>query len=385
MSIPETSPLTQRGTLTPPPASAGRDADVSVLGMVNVLLHHRTLIIAMSLLLAVPTAVFTLTRPRTYSSISSFMPQSKRPASAAAGLAAQFGLTMPGSEPGQSPAFYAELVRSAEILGPVVDHQYETRTARGPATQTLVELYGAEDLISGPTPALRRDAAIERLKRSLGVSVTKTGLVRVTVTAQDPSLAQQINAHILTRLNQFNLENQRGQAAAERRFVERRLEEVRRDLRDAEDRLQLFLQRNRAYSQSPELTFQQERLAREVSLQQQLHTTLAQSYEQAKIEEVRDTPVITTVERPNFALRPNRRGTVTRTLTALVVGALFGVVLAFFRAFTRGAKPERTTELDEFSMLREAAMDDLRHPWRPVLRMLGRPARSSHRRPEAVQ
>src|SRR3712207_7894583 len=50
-------------------------------------------------------------------------------------------------------------------------------------------------------------------------------------------------------------------------------------------------QRNRDYRNSPELTFQQERLSREVSRVQQLYGRLSEAYEQAKIEEVRDTPV----------------------------------------------------------------------------------------------
>jgi uncharacterized protein involved in exopolysaccharide biosynthesis len=384
--MPDTSHLTQRGTPLAAPAAGdpARDDELSLVGVLNVLLAHRTLILGLSLLFAVPTAILTYLKPRTYSSTASFMPQSRRQVSAVTGLAAQFGLTAPGGDPGQNPAFYAELLKSAEILGPAVDGEYEVRSGRGRIKRSLVDIYKSAYRIDEPTPALQRAAAIAHLGRNLSAGTTKTGLVRVTVTAADASLAQQINVHLLELLNRFNLESRRGQAAAERRFVEKRLQEVRRDLRDAEDRLQVFLQRNRTYSQSPELTFQQERLTREVTLQQGLHTTLAESYEQAKIEEVRDTPLISTVEKPVLPLRPNSRGMLRRTAIALVWGALLGSLLAFLREYTRGAGFEQKAKMAEFSTLRAEAIDDLRHPWRPVLRMLGRPRDSAPRRPEPL-
>src|SRR5207245_3853543 len=110
---------------------------------------------------------------------------------------------------------------------------------------------------------------------------------------------------LLAGLNQFNLSARQSQAAAERRFVEGRLEEARASLRAAEDALQRFLQANRQIANSPQLTFQRDRLDRDVTLQQQLVTGLVQQYEDARIREVRDTPVITVIERPAIAVRPD--------------------------------------------------------------------------------
>src|SRR2546428_650042 len=97
----------------------------------------------------------------------------------------------------------------------------------------------------------------------------------------------------LALVNTFNLERRQSRAAQEKRFVETRRTEARDELQVAEDRLKSFLERNRDYRNSPQLVFDQERLAREVALRQQLLTSLSQAYEQARIDEVRDTPVIT--------------------------------------------------------------------------------------------
>ena len=132
----------------------------------------------------------------------------------------------------------------------------------------------------------------------------KTGVVELEVTAGNPGLAQEINQRLIDLVNEFNLRTRQSQAANERAFTERRLEEVRQELRATEDGLQSFLQRNRDYTNSPALTFQVERLQREVSMRQEVFTTLAQEFQQAKIEEVRDTPVITVVEAPSLRSVP---------------------------------------------------------------------------------
>jgi uncharacterized protein involved in exopolysaccharide biosynthesis len=222
--------------------------------------------------------------------------------------------------------------------------------------------------VSGRTPELRREAVIRRLgDRIQAVAVVKTGVVRVRVTAESASLALEMVRCILDRLNWFNLETRQSQARAERRFMEGRLDEARTELRAAEDRLQGFLQRNREYRNSPELTFQQDRLARDVQVKQQVYTSLAQAYEQARIEEVRDTPVITVVEQPDLPVRPDRRGAARSALVALIAGGMLATLIAFVMTLL---ERERTLNEDEIvavqAELREAA-GELRRPWRLLL------------------
>jgi uncharacterized protein involved in exopolysaccharide biosynthesis len=187
-------------------------------------------------------------------------------------------------------------------------------------------------------------------------------VVRVDVTAPDPIVAQQVDSALLDQLNRFNLESRQTQAGSERRFTEARLGEVREDLRVAEDRLRAFLDQNRNYRSSPNLVFQEGRLTREVSVQQQLYLTLAQAYEQAKIEEVRDTPVITVLARPDVPVRPDARKTVLRGAIGLFLGFLLGVAIALLRAADRGLP--RTAVASDWRAARAAVWADVRRPWR---------------------
>jgi uncharacterized protein involved in exopolysaccharide biosynthesis len=334
--------------------------------MANVVLRHRGPVAMLALLAAVATGVFTLTRPREYESRATFVPQVRQPAGAGSisGLAATLGLSMGSGDPAQSPQFYVDLAASREILGRVADTRFTFPTDSGVVSATPVDLYAARER----RRAYRRDVAIEELRDVVKTRVAATtGVVELTVTVTNPHLARQIANRVLDLINEFNLNRRQSQAAAERRFTEQRLAEVRSDLRAAENRLEAFQQGNRGFD-APTLRLQETRLRRDLSLQQQLFLTLSQAYEQAKIDEVRDTPVVTVIETPETPVRPEPRGTVRKTVLALIGGALLGMALAFAREVTRGGRDDESPEFAEFQALKRATADDIKHPWRPVAR-----------------
>jgi uncharacterized protein involved in exopolysaccharide biosynthesis len=346
--------------------------EVSFLGLANVVLRYRGLVALTALITALIVVSVVLILPRTYTSQSTFMPQAKKNPTGLSGLAAQFGFTLPLTDPGQSPAFYADLATSRTILGQVVETTYRFDRDGKQVEGSLIAFYKSK----GETPERRRDAAIRRLKDEIeATTVQKTGTVELAVTSRQPGLALQINRRVLDLINEFNLRTRQSQAAEERRFTERRLGEVRQDLRAAEDRLQQFLQRNRDLINSPELMFQRDRLQREVAMQQEVFTSLANAVEQAKIEEVRDTPVLTTVQQPEAPVRPDRRGLVVKAILALLGGSMLGGILALWRAYTTNALRTGSVEAVEFQRLRREAAKDLLHPWRALGR-LWRTARS---------
>lgn len=335
--------------------------ELSVVGALNEILRQRLLIAACGIatFLLVVLVVFII--PRKFSASSSFIPQSRRAASSLAGIAAQFGVPMAGADPGQSPAFYADLIKTREILGPVVDARYWAPVLNARDSVTLVQVLGK----GANGPVLQREAAIRKIREDVAADVAlKTGTVILVVNAGDPDLAVQVNRKILDRVNAFNLEKRQTQAATERRFVERRLDEVRQELRAAEDRLQAFMQGNRDYRNSPSLSFEHDRIERDVSMRQQLYTSLGQSYEQAKIDEIRDSPLITIIEEPVRPVFPNPRGLIGKALMALAAGLLLGLCIAFARYAVHQGRAGSSEELSQLRRLMSETVDGVLRPWR---------------------
>ena len=342
---------------TPPPPLVG---DATIFSALNGLLRQRGLVLGCAVLLGAAGGLWAISRERVYTSVSSFMPEGRQ---SAGGLAAQLGLALPGAGGPESPQFYVDLLRSRELLGSAVTTAFTVPGSARPVT--LVDLYE----VDGATPALRRDAAIDRLDADLDLSSSpRTNVVNVRVSASSPVLAQQLNRRLLDLLGEFNLRRRQSRASEERRFAEERLATVKAELRVTEDRLQTFLQSNRDYQNSPSLVFSYERLQANVVLLRQVVMTLQQSAEQAKIEEVRDTPTITLVESSSVPVRPDSRGTVKFALIGAVFGTFLGIGIAFVRETLSRPSVRATSDYEEFVRLRREALSDLLHPWRALRR-----------------
>jgi uncharacterized protein involved in exopolysaccharide biosynthesis len=356
-----------------PQPGATEVPDVSLLALVNVILRHRTLVLVITAATTLVTVGVIWGRPRVFRTTATFMELSRAPNVGASGLAAQLGLTVAGLGGSQSPQFYVDLLASRAILGPLVDRRYHVHTPSGDREATLVEVYRPP----GKTPALRRDAAIDQLGRAITTSVAATtGVITLNVDDPSPDLARQIAADALELVNTFNLERRQTQAGAELRFTEQRLAETRAELSAAEVRLENFLDQNRTYGTSPALRLAFDRLTRDVNLRQQIYITVAGSYEQAKVDAIRNNPVITIIAPPETPVRPRPRRLIQWTAVAIFVGLLIGIVTAFGREYMLWAASSNELDVDEFRALKHEALGDLSHPWRPALRLLARRRRA---------
>ncbi len=319
--------------------------EISIFAIGTLLLRNRSRITRWAIAGGLVTLAFVWTRPALYRASASFSPQGAEPArTGLASLAGQFGVSLPSSSSSLTPDFYLWLVKSRGILGQI-------------ALDTLVvpEMGGkrvaVEDLLDiGPGPAkAREDAAVEELSRRIGASASKTtAIVEFSVGTKWRSVSLAIATDLVNRVNDFNQRTRRDQASAERKFIEGRLAIASTELRAAEDRLQQFLQDNRQ-ARSPDLQFTQDRLQRAVTMRQQVFSSLTESYEEVRMREVRDTPVITIVDEPAVPVKPEPRGRGIRTLMGFLIGAAVGALLAFAGDVTAKRRAEGDPAADEFA------------------------------------
>lgn len=341
--------------------------EASLLGILNVLLRRRWAIILPALAVLAVTLTWALVRPRTYTATAAFVPQVDKAGSALEGLSSRLNLNLGSGDPMQSPQFYVALMESREILRGVAETRYRVPTAAGEATVTLAELYEPK----GETPELRRDALLRKVARQVEATQSQpTGIVEVSVTTPYRELSAQMTERILALVNDFNLQTRQSQARAERRFVEQRLADVRAELRAMEGRQQSFLQRNRDFGLSSALAIERERLEREVAMHRALYAELAQNFERARMEEVRDTPVITVLERPEVPARADSRKLVRHGLLALIAGGLLGILVAFTREYLQRVRDGEAEDYEQFTRLRHESLRDITHPWSAVTRLV---------------
>jgi hypothetical protein len=246
---------------------------------------------------------------------------------------------------------YVQLLSSSELLEPVAR---ETVTVRelGDRRVSLMDLLEVPE----DSPPRRLARTVTVLKRLIDVrEVRPLGTVAMSVTTRWPSVSLALADRLLADVNRFNIEQRQSQAASERHFADTLAGDAERALRSAEDRLQAFLQQNRGFISSPQLQFERDRLQRDVSLRQQLYTTLLQSREDARIREVRTTPVITILENPRLAAFPESRRVVLKTLLGFIVGLTAAVLAALLWQVASRSRETDTNEAREFAALVQEA------------------------------
>jgi uncharacterized protein involved in exopolysaccharide biosynthesis len=333
-------------------SATGAKHEISLIALASVLVRQLRLIVALAVLGGALALTSSLLTKRVYASKAIFLPQApEQPASGLALAASQLGFQLPSTNGAWGPPMYIELLGSRVLLEPLALDTV-TVAEQGHRRVPVMDLLEIEE----PNKARRVELAVKQLQGMVLAGEVKTlGAVQMAVRTQWPSVSLQFAEKLVSGVNQFNLETRQSQAAQERRFVEARTTEAEAALRDAEDRLLSFLQRNHAITGAPELEVQRDRLQRDVNLRQQVYTALLQNREDARIREVRDTPVITVLEEPRLPLMPEARNSLYKGVLGGLLGAVLGIILALVAHLSAGARRKPSPEINEFFRLLEQA------------------------------
>jgi tyrosine-protein kinase Etk/Wzc len=340
---------------------SGRPAagDISFAASAVILLKARRTLGWLALVGALVGVAIGLLRDRVYVSRVIFLPKgSDESASGLALAASQFGLALPGRTADWWPAIYVEVLSSPALLGPIVTDTF-TVAEEGGRRASLLDLLK----VRGTTPEIRAARGVKALGRKVAATEDKKlGAVRISVSTRWPSVSQALAERLVEGVNQFNIETRRTLAAAEREFVDAQAEEAARELRQAEDELQAFLNRNRTLV-APDLVFQRDRMQRTVGIRTQAYTNLLQSREQARIREVRNTPVISMIEGPRLPVLPESRGVILLGALGLVTGLLVGALWVFATRQLRAARATPDPNVSELVIELQEMVPRLLRRW----------------------
>lgn len=223
-------------------------------------------------------------------------------------LASLAGVNVGGD--GSLVKLYPTILKSEAVLKNVINNKYQTREFS--KLVNLIEYWE----IDAKTPELQYEIALKYLREELQVSMdNKTSVITMTISMPEPQFAADILNRVASELDQF-IRNKRTTGAGEqRKFVEGRLIEVKQDLTNSENSLKEFREKNRQVL-SPQLLLEQERLIRDVQINATIYTELRKQFEIAKIEEVKNVPVINIMDP---ARAPAKRDEPKRTVIVLTV------------------------------------------------------------------
>ncbi|MCL1956091.1 MAG: Wzz/FepE/Etk N-terminal domain-containing protein [Fibromonadales bacterium] len=152
----------------------------------------------------------------------------------------------------------------------------------------------------------------------------KSGVITLSTEFEDPQVSFDVNNFIYNQLNYILKNKMHFKASENRKFTEERLLEVKNNLKEAEENLRRFRQRNRLRV-DPADELEDARLQRDVLMNQEIMIQLQKQYEIAKIDEARDIPVLDVIDLP---MKPIEKSKPKRKM--IILG---GGVAAIFLAF----------------------------------------------------
>jgi uncharacterized protein involved in exopolysaccharide biosynthesis len=354
-----------RSSYVAPVTETPSSETLSLVGVINFVLRNIVLMVVVGAVFGIALGYRASRAPVSYTARTSFITEGEQPA----GRLILGGITMP-STGGRGPEFYVELMQSPAILGPLVEKKFEAEPGKPP--KTLIERYGGSAI---PTQAAR-EAAMGTVGGKLSTKISVNSVVSLRVTAETPLLAASIARGVLDEIDAFNDRRRKEIAIAERKFAEAMLLEVGAELRVAEARLLAWDERNRGGS-SPALRLERDHIADVVGVKRGLYSGIVQAHEKAKLDEERDSPRATVLERAEAPLRPNRPAVMRYVVLGVFFGAMLAAMYALAREYFGRLSKQVSPEALEFTALRDASTERLRKPINAVIATLRKPSQLS--------
>lgn len=291
---------------------------IDYLEIISILWSKRKFITLVTLITTIVFIGFTFLMTPTYLSSTVILPEMDKGKLGPLGdLAALAGVNIGGEV--VMVKLYPDIIQSEAVLTPVIEKKYKSKFYEQPVN--LIEYFEIEE----ETPRRTIEVALKTIRTMLKIEMSqKTGLLTYSIETKDAQVSADILNTITAELNNFLLTKKTTNAGEQRKWIEKRMKEVKQDLERSENILKEFREKNRRVTDSPQLLLEQGRFMREVSLQEVISTTLQQQYEVARIEEIKNVPIINVLDEAKPAAEknsPKRRLFVT-----------IGFLLSFFGA-----------------------------------------------------
>ncbi len=310
---------------------------ISLSDILLVLAKQLKLLIITPLVFGVITAFYVLfmVGPTYVSSAKIMSSSGGSSTSQLQGLAAQFGVAVPGGSEG-AQWVYPEILKSRTLAKSVLKRKFDTEKY-GPQKSLLQILtYGDEE----PTVSIDT-LEIHGANALIGmIEIESQGsFYNLSVSTFEPQFAADLCAVLIEELDRHQREYKTEKVKETRLFIEGRIIDIQKELEGAEENLKVFRDRNRQIGQSPALLLEQQRLTRETSVLTGVFTTLKQQLEMTKIEEVKESALVQVLDPPEAPLyrdSPKRKRSV---LLALILGFGLAVGLAFVKEYIYNITP----------------------------------------------
>ncbi|NQU67327.1 MAG: hypothetical protein HQ510_05235 [Candidatus Marinimicrobia bacterium] len=322
--------------------------NINIVGFLHEILKRKRVIISfMAIFFLLGTTYSFLATPLYKSTISIYPTAEENSVGGAMndiqGVASAFGFNLDGGS--QSSFYIPDVVKSRRLSKNIVLKMWNTEAFESQVN--LISFWGIDDqtkltrrikkLMMRFLPKGKGDpqrkfifAAIEELDSRIEVKEEDSGLIVISLKMENPQLASDIMEYYGYFIKKYIAEELEILSRKNREFIEGRLAIAKDDLSQSEDELTNFRKKHTMVLEPPDIQLQRGRLMRNVEVNQKVYITLRQQYELARIEELKELPIINILDVPEPAADKDSPKRLIIILGSIIGGVVLGLVSVVF-------------------------------------------------------
>jgi uncharacterized protein involved in exopolysaccharide biosynthesis len=261
-------------------------------------------------------SVVVFLTPNRYTSVAKILPSGKT--DQIAELKDLAGLAGFSSSDENSSELYPIILTSRQIGQTLVGRSFDFRHGSARMSLTLEQYFNKSD----------GDYLLAKLAEITSVRMDKKmGVIDIAVETKYPGLSQAILTGYIDELENYNIHKRKSQAKQAALYLETQLQDVEKELKASEDKLEQFQNKNRGWASStnPDIVKLLSRFRRDIEIQSTTYLTLRQEYELAKLNAQKDIPIVRVLDSPSL---PSVKSG-PRRLSTIIIAGLTGFVLSF--------------------------------------------------------
>lgn len=289
-------------------------------------------IVFIALILAGLASIYVYKKPK-YKAVVTLLLTSEKSSSGPnlgnlSGLAANFGFS--GVSTTDPSEIYEDILKSRTFLKSYTfDSLHTLKNPQGIQVAKYLKIFGekADSEEMGIAVAGCLNGKIEFKKEK--------NIYKLTVTSKDPVFSKELANDLIKKLEKYNREQRTSKLQKNRIFIEERIKEIEKELRESRERLTSFRKQNMRLdiARAPELLDKQEWLTEDVKLKQEVYILLKKEHEMAKIEEEKDKPYIQVLDEAILPGPSYKVSTKIVFLVSILGSIFFGLFLSLIIEF----------------------------------------------------
>lgn len=273
-----------------------------------------------------------------------FIPSNNAAASGLSSIASQFGVNL-SSGSGfdiSSSTLYPEIVKSKRFAQRMLLREFYSEEHERDLPLIAIFTYGVD------TPKVGLDTLLMRASGGIKQFIKFTAdppFLILNVTTGKAQFSKDLADAVLDELDQLQREFKTQSVVDKIHYIEQQIEITRIELEVLEEDLKIFRENNRRIDESPALMLEQERMQRNVNVQQGIFLTLKQQLELAKIEEVQKSSFVQILDYPSLPLDISNPIRVSSYILGGFAGLFLGLFIIFIFEYFSSRNPDELEKL----------------------------------------